>query len=114
MKVIVCGGRDYDCKEFVYMVLNTADQESKITVIVQGGADGADMLAREWAHENGVQIVTYHANWDFHGKKAGPIRNEEMAKSGAIGLIAFPGGRGTADMVRRAKAHKLHVAEFTQ
>ena len=43
-------------------------------------------------------------DWKKYGKKAGPLRNQQMLEEGKPDLVvAFPGGNGTADMVRRAK-----------
>jgi len=52
------------------------------------------------------------AKWSKHGRAAGPIRNQEMIDECKPDLVvAFPGGRGTADMVRRAKAAGIRVIE---
>ena len=67
-------------------------------------ARGADRFAQEWANANGVAWIVYDANWTKHGRAAGPIRNQQMLDEGRPTLVvAFPGGRGTADMVRRAR-----------
>ena len=53
---------------------------------------------------------SYPAQWDVYGRRAGPIRNQEMIDEGKPdGVVAFPGGKGTADMVRRAEAAGLKV-----
>jgi len=53
------------------------------------------------------------ANWAELGRKAGPIRNQQMLDEGKPNLVvAFPGGRGTADIVRRARAAGIEVVEF--
>jgi len=52
------------------------------------------------------------ANWAGLGRKAGPIRNQEMLDQGRPNMVvAFPGGRGTADMVRRARGAGVEVIE---
>ena len=100
MKVLVCGGRDYDDQAFVSQTLSSF----VITTIMQGGAEGADTLAQNYALAHFIPLWTFRANWKEHGKAAGPIRNQSMLDYGKPDLvIAFPGGRGTADMVRRAK-----------
>lgn len=82
-----------------------------IEFLIEGGhRNGADWLARKWRSERGVSGDTYRAEWDRHGQAAGPIRNRSMAEDGAAdGCVAFPGGRGTADMVRRAEATGISV-----
>lgn len=110
MVIIVCGGRDYNNVSAVYHALHIAHQKRGITLIIEGGATGADRLARQWAQENDVPIQTFEAEWEKYGKAAGPKRNEQMLEEGnADGVIAFPGGRGTADMVSKAKAAGVKV-----
>jgi len=102
--------------------------------VVSGGARGVDTVAIDWAVSNYCQYREYLADWKRHKNAAGPIRNQlildsEVPKAGYDAkyqtitddaeliknthVIAFPGGKGTADMVRRAKARGLHVVEFS-
>ena len=100
MKILVCGGRDYTDRDAVFSFL---DQLSGVTRVIHGGARGADTLAGEWADARDITCDMYPANWDKYGKAAGAIRNQQMldeARPDAV--VAFPGGRGTADMVARA------------
>lgn len=74
-----------------------------------------DRLAHDWALAVKVKGATYCANWTRDGKAAGPIRNQRMIDEGKPDLVvAFPGGRGTADMVRRAKAAGVKVMEVEE
>lgn len=102
--VVVCGGRGYSNHGVVNAALDAEHKWFTIGLLVQGGADGADRLAREWADRNGVACATIPANWTKHGKAAGPIRNEIMAQI-AQDVIYFPGGRGSADMRERARKY---------
>ena len=102
MRIIVCGGRDYKDGSTVARVLSALDLSD--TVIVHGAASGADDLAHSWCRTYGVYAERHPADWNAHGKAAGPIRNQQMLDAGADLVIAFPGGRGTDDMVRRARA----------
>lgn len=100
-RVLVTGGRAFTDRALVF---DTLDSLVPIAVIIEGGATGADGLARWWAHRRGVPVETYPADWLAHGKAAGPIRNGQMLLHGKPDLVvAFPGGRGTADMVRQAQ-----------
>jgi hypothetical protein len=104
MRVIVCGGRGYADADMVGVSLDAvARKHPNGLVIVQGGAAGADELARDWCQSRNVECVTYAADWEKHGRAAGPMRNQQMLDAGADGVVAFPGGRGTADMVERAQ-----------
>lgn len=107
--VIVCGGRNYADRDRVYEVLDVIHANLPIDFIVHGCALGADKLANDWAREHGVDRLEYPADWRIHGRGAGPIRNQLMADAGAALCVAFPGGRGTADMVRRATAAGIPV-----
>lgn len=83
--------------------MDAAHARRPITTIVHGCAPGADTLADEWAAANCVRVDQFPAAWKTLGPAAGPIRNQQMVDAGADGVIAFPGGRGTADCVRRAE-----------
>lgn len=108
-KVIVCGGRDYRDQSAVWAALSSINP----TVVAQGGCDtGADLYARVWAQHNDKILKTYPANWGESGRSAGPKRNQYMLDAEQPdAVIAFPGGRGTADMVRRARKAKVLVIE---
>ena len=106
---IVCGSRRCTApgREIVWRSLS----EIMPGFIIQGGADGVDRAAKEWAEKNGVPCATVAANWDFHGKAAGPIRNGWMLRLNPDVVIAFPGGSGTASMVKRARDAGVKVVE---
>jgi hypothetical protein len=97
----------------MWAILHRIEQErGGIAVIIQGGARGADEHARTWAKDRGIPVETYAADWKQYGRAAGPIRNGVMlAESRPDGVVAFPGGSGTADCVRQAKALGLKVWE---
>lgn len=114
MRVLVCGGRDYADSAEVDGVLSSLHAESVdgISFVIHGDAPGADALAGCWAEENDVPVLRFPADWAAHGRAAGPLRNAQMLAEGRPSLVvAFPGGRGTADMVRRARAAGVHVVD---
>lgn len=121
MRVLVCGGRGYRDGERVCAVLDEIHAATPITVLTVGGAAGADSLAHDWGiargswsiGQPGIEVQLCGARWDLHGRRAGPIRNQAMLDLGQDLVVAFPGGRGTADMVRRAKAAGVPVREMT-
>lgn len=116
MRVLVCGGRNYDDRSgFAVGMERVWRRCGYPSVIIHGDARGADRLAEEWAHKVGIQVEPYPADWERDGKAAGPLRNQRMLDSGKPDLVvAFPGGRGTADMVRRAKLAGVEVVEVAQ
>jgi hypothetical protein len=72
--------------------------------IVQGGNGRVDIAARRLAAEFGWGSETHRAKWDELGKKAGPIRNQEMVDAGADLCLAFWDGNssGTLDCIKKA------------
>ena len=114
MVILVCGGRTYNNKDKVNEVLSSIHKEKPITVLIHGAAKGADTLAGYWARENGIKEKQYPALWNTHGKAAGIMRNQKMLDDNKVDLvIAFPGGKGTADMVERAKKANIEVREIS-
>lgn len=112
IRVLVTGGRDFADREWLFAVLDAIHAERGIACIIAGGAKGADMLARNWAIARRVDREEYPADWWTHGRAAGPIRNRKMLTDGKPDLVvAFPGGRGTADMTSAAKAAGVEVIE---
>ena len=108
--LLVCGGRTFADREKLFSILDAAHAANPIEYLVHGCAPGADTLADEWAKARGVPVEKYPALWDVHGRKAGPIRNQLMLDDGQPDIVvAFAGGIGTADMVRRAKAANIPV-----
>ena len=104
MRVLVCGGREFYDLKFVHATLDMIHAKTPIAVVIEGGARGADDLAHSWAERNNVALATFVADWKLYGKRAGPIRNELMLREGKPDLVvAFPGGDGTANMVRLAE-----------
>jgi hypothetical protein len=116
MKVLVCGGRDFDAREIIWQALqHLHDVRGPITALIEGGARGVDQHAYAWAKWRGLHNQTYPADWNTHGRAAGPIRNAQMLRDGNPDLVvAFPGGRGTASMVALARKAGVEVIEVTE
>lgn len=112
MRTLVCGGRDFPDRRLVYDRLDVLHAFRPISVLIVGGALGVDTLAADWAAYREVKRETYMADWERHGRAAGPIRNQRMLDEGKPQLVvAFRGGAGTADMVRRARKAGVEVLE---
>lgn len=113
VRVLVCGGRDYsDREEFFFQMTHSFDGWRGCEII-SGMARGADSLAVDFAKTYGLRLHQFPADWKAHGKAAGPIRNQKMIDDGKPDIIvAFPGGRGTADMIMRAKSAGVRVIEI--
>jgi len=82
----------------------------RITEVVSGGCQGVDLMGECWAAENGIHVHRFPADWNAHGKAAGPIRNRAMAEH-ADALIAVWDGvsRGTKNMIQEARKRGLNV-----
>lgn len=112
-RVIIAGGRDFNNYPLLKAKCDNILAEKATThhiVIVSGTARGADSLGEKYAQEHSYTIERYPADWNTHGKAAGPIRNAQMANS-ADALIAFWDGKshGTQSMINIAKAKGLLV-----
>lgn len=110
-RVIIAGGRDFEDYQLLRQTMNKllVNTEDEI-VIVSGKARGADTLGERYAKECGYKILPFPADWEKHGRKAGFLRNMEMAKN-ADALIAFWDGKskGTKSMIDLANRHQLKV-----
>jgi hypothetical protein len=85
-------------------------QRITIDAVIDGDARGADRMAGEWACRRGIENIKFRAEWEKLGRKAGPIRNQSMLDEGRPDVVvAFPGGRGTADMMMRARSAGVEV-----
>lgn len=114
--VCVTGGRSFVCYDMVCRALGKLNCLYPISLLIEGGATGADRLCRRWAKECGVRFHTEPADWDAHGRAAGPIRNRKMLDTFKPSvLIAFPGGSGTTDCQRAASDRgiiTIHASEL--
>lgn len=112
MRVLVCGGRAFTDRERLRSALDRIASDARIDVVIHGDAAGADRLAGEWARLSGIRELAFPADWERHGRAAGPIRNRRMLVESEPDLVvAFPGGRGTANMMRQARAAGVPVLE---
>lgn len=102
MRVLVTGGRDFDDIEMIISVLDALHAQHGFTVLIHGDANGADRLCGQWAENRSVAVQACPADWKRYGRGAGPVRNRQMSDERPELLVAFPGGKGTADMVRVA------------
>lgn len=113
-RVLVCGGRHYSDVVRLYAELDRINEVEGIAVIIEGSSSGADSLAAAWAGARHVPLKHFSPDWATYGRAAGPIRNAAMLREGRPDLVvAFPGGRGTADMTRQAQQAGIELREVT-
>jgi YspA, cpYpsA-related SLOG family len=112
MRILVCGGRDYSDGRALKEALDAIHAERPVTRLIHGAARGADSLAAGWARSRGIPALRFPADWKKDGKAAGFIRNTKMLREGLPELVvAFPGGKGTAHMVKLARDAGVAVLE---
>jgi predicted Rossmann-fold nucleotide-binding protein len=112
-RALICGGRNYADTAILTDTLDRLHAERGFSLVIAGGARGADTMGEEWARARGLPCDVYRVDWEGLGRKAGPIRNERMLTEGKPGLVvAFPGGRGTAHMTRIAREAGVEVIEI--
>ena len=120
LRVIIAGSRDFNdyklLKQSAIEIITKKTMLTDLTRIISGGARGADTLGERFANEMGLEISRFIPDWDGLGKRAGYVRNAEMAKfaveDNSYGvLIAFWDGqsRGTKHMIDLANKHGLEV-----
>lgn len=126
MRLVVTGGRKYTDAAHVNWALSAIHRKHGITLLIEGGATGADQLCKTWAEENGVRVASYPAHWrdirrrgavirkrkdgTLYDAAAGSVRNQQMIDEGMPdAAVAFPGNNGTSDMVDRIKRANVRL-----
>lgn len=127
--VLVCGGRDYarpringelivNEQEYKYVteildsVLEACRATGKSLRIIHGDAAGADSAADMWAQSREIPVRRFPAKWKTFGPGAGPLRNKQMLEEGKPqAVVAFPGGKGTNNMIEQARRARVPVKE---
>lgn len=116
MKVVIAGSRTCDSFKDVEKAVAKFHKQHRgveISEVVCGMAAGADFLGRYWAQINHIPVKEFPADWKKHGRRAGYVRNREMAKY-ADALIAIWDGesRGTAHMIRICENYLMRVTVY--
>jgi hypothetical protein len=124
MRILVCGGRTYDDRDMVWQILDDYQRRHGSITIIQGGAPGADALAKEWCYKRQKKgtLISVPAAWEDlshpdaviriradgsrYDAATGVRRNAEMLDEKPDLVLAFPGNKGTGDMLRRAEDAK--------
>lgn len=107
-RVLVCGDRAWRERDYLERLLDAYHAANPISLVIEGHARGADVMAFLWAESRGVPVQAFPADWARYGRAAGPIRNREMLNEGRPDVvIAFhrdlSRSKGTADMVKIAR-----------
>ena len=118
-RILITGGRDWTDKATLrHAIFNTWQHAGspKETVLIVGGARGADTYAELCGEAFGFTIERYDADWATAGRGAGPQRNQRIVNSGADICLAFlmEGSKGTADCIKRANKAKIPVEIYSE
>jgi hypothetical protein len=118
-RILICGDRNWVNGPFIFHTLSKIQQEQGVEVVIEGEANGADKLGATAARMLNVPVLKFPANWQKHGKSAGPIRNRKQLKEGAPDLVlAFhndiANSKGTKDMVRISLQAKIETHVYTE
>lgn len=112
MRLLVCGGRDVHDRRKVWDEIERFTKRGVPDIVITGDCRGVDRWARDWAKTNCVPLMVFYADWEFQGKRAGPFRNGRMIIEGRpTHVLALWGGKGTANLVARAREHGVPVEE---
>lgn len=110
MKVIVCGGRGWTNSQAIFKRLFDLPSDS---IVIEGGCEGADLIARATALDLGLEVVEFPAPWRKYGKSAGIRRNIKMLDTKPSLLIAFHDdlsqSKGTKQIVAEARKRGIEV-----
>ena len=110
MRVLVGGGRHFEDTEKVHRELVRLHWQKPISVLIHGSVTGVGIAAEAWARSSGTPVVRYPPNWKLYGKKAEGLRDAFMIEDSRPDLVlAFPGGRHTADLIQKAIDAKIAV-----
>ena len=121
-RVIIAGSREFSdyaiAERAIFEAFRSIDITGPIR-IVSGHCKGADILGEKYADKYSLKLSVFPADWKRYGKRAGFIRNSEMAEFAAgdcsnADLIAFWDGksRGTEMMIDIAKKNGIKVHAF--
>jgi len=128
MKLIIAGTRELEDKKCVIELIDKVvkDYELDVTEVIEGECRGPDKFGREWAEKRGIKVTKYPAEWDYHGRQAGPIRNQKMSEVGDMLLafvlngqvcgikdVVFEMHSGTFDMINKMKAKYKPIITVT-
>lgn len=118
-RILITGSRDWDNPDAIEDAILDLNNWNPIdwdeVVIVHGDCPtGADAMAQKFAEETGIATERHPADWNKHGRAAGPIRNKQMVDLGADIVLAFPKGKsaGTRGCTKLAQDAGLVVKVF--
>lgn len=110
MKLAVVGSRGFDKPEILNARLDALHKKEPITLIISGGAIGADTYADQWALANKIRTKIFFPDWKRYNNRAGFIRNQDIVNE-CDKLFAFWDGesKGTKHSIGLAIDQKKQI-----
>jgi len=104
MKIVICGDRNWNDEEKIFNRMSQLNKDNDL--IITGGCRGADNIAENVCNKLGFKSIVFPADWEKHGRSAGPLRNRQMLNEKPDLVIAFHSNietsRGTKDCITAA------------
>lgn len=115
MRLIIAGSRHIPAIDADRLVAAAIKKAGMVpTTILSGTATGIDAAGERWATANNIPIERHPADWNKHGRAAGPLRNREMAASADTALVIWDGvSRGSKSMIQEAEQRGLKLFVVT-
>lgn len=111
MKLIIAGSRTIKNYNLIKSTIDSLNLDIK--EIISGTANGIDKLGERYAEENNIDLIKFPADWNKFGKRAGYLRNVEMAKYGNSCIVFWDGiSSGSKHMIKIARDYKLWLKVF--
>lgn len=117
IRLIIAGGRGATREDVLEAIKDCHTRgvfdPFEASEVVCGEARGADRLGKEWAIENKIPVISFPAEWEEYGKRAGHVRNAQMGNYATHLLAVWDGeSKGTKHMIEYAKKKGLTVHVF--
>ena len=123
MKTIIAGSRAISGSAGKFPVRSAVERACErfgveVSEVVCGMCPGVDMLGKEWADSHGILVKEFPASWEKHGKRAGFVRNKQMAEycrredpQGGMLVAIWDGtSKGTKSMISLAEEMDLKIS----
>lgn len=119
MRILICGSRNWTDKARIRAIIQLLVQTYTNVIIIAGECIGVDLMTKSIALEMNLTYHGYPANWNAHGKAAGPIRNRQMLEEGKPDMIVafsddIANSKGTKNMLSISKKHPRYLVTSQQ
>ena len=118
---MVCGSRSIKDKKWIFRCIEAYLKKENISdfSLIEGGANGVDQIAREWAMVRNIPVIEAKPEWNKYGIAAGIIRNHKMIEQADYVLILWDGAsRGTKSdidfAIKLGKKYKIEYYKTSQ